>query len=69
MKNKEIRTLTPEKLREELAESRKTLFRLCLQRSAGQVEKPHRFAALRRNIARLRTIQNEMKTVGGNRGQ
>jgi ribosomal protein L29 len=61
MKSKEIRSLAPEKLREELEEKRKELFRLSLQRSVGQVEKSHRFADLRRSIARLCTIQNEMK--------
>lgn len=61
MKPLELRNLS----REELIEKEKGLYaelaKLNTQRYTGSVEKPHKFALVKRDIARIRTILNEKK--------
>lgn len=61
MKPLELRNLS----REELQEKEKGLYielaKLNTQRYTGSVEKPHKFALVKRDIARIRTILNEKK--------
>lgn len=49
----------------ELMEKEKTLYaelsKLNLQRYTGRVEKPHKFALIKKDIARIRTILNQKK--------
>jgi len=56
MKAKKLREKTREELEQLLDDSRQELFNLYSQLHIGQVEKPHRFSQLRRDIARLITI-------------
>ncbi|MDO8489018.1 MAG: 50S ribosomal protein L29 [Candidatus Omnitrophota bacterium] len=61
MKPQELRALTGT----ELLEKEKTLYvelsKLNLQRYTGRVEKPHKFALIKKDIARIRTILNQKK--------
>ncbi len=61
MKPLELRNLS----KDELLEKEKGLFtelaKLNTQRYTGRVEKPHKFALVKRDIARIRTILNEKK--------
>ena len=61
MKPLELRNLT----KDELLEKEKGLYvelaKLNTQRYTGNVEKPHKFALVKRDIARIRTILNEKK--------
>jgi large subunit ribosomal protein L29 len=61
MKPLELRNLS----KEELLEKEKGLYvdlaKLNAQRYTGSVEKPHKFALVKRDIARIRTILNEKK--------
>jgi len=61
MKAKELRNLSSE----ELLQKEKALFEelsgLNVQRYTGRVEKPHKFALIRKDIARIRTILNDKK--------
>lgn len=50
-----------------LEERKRELLRLHLRRSAGQVDKTHQFAALRRDIARLCTVRAERHCAEGSR--
>jgi large subunit ribosomal protein L29 len=61
MKITEMRELTPEELRHQDEETAKELFNLRVQKSTGQLEKPSRIRELRRERARLRTVQQERK--------
>lgn len=61
MKTKEIRDLTLEELRHQYEESAKELFNLRVQQATGQLEKPSRLRELRRDLARMLTVQNEQK--------
>ena len=61
MKNKEIRDLDDKQLGEKLGEFRKELFNLRFQHATAQLEKTHRLRELRKDIARILTVQNETK--------
>lgn len=59
MKAKEFRELSPEELRQKEAELKEDLFKLRLRAAVSQLENPMRLRELRRDIARLRTVQRE----------
>lgn len=61
MKSSEMRDLTPEELRHEYEETAKELFNLRVQQATGQLEKPSRLREVRRQVARMRTVENERK--------
>ena len=61
MTSKEIRDLSPGEINTKLREIREQLLQLKLRKQTGQVEKTHELRTLRKDIARLETIQNEKK--------
>lgn len=61
MTSKEIRDLAPAEITTKLRETREQLLQLRLRKHTGQVEKTHEIRTLRKDIARLETIQNEKK--------
>ncbi len=64
MKANELRSKSAEELQKELIENLKEQFGLRMQRAAGQLEKPSDMKRVRRNIARIKTLMAETKTVG-----
>ena len=66
MKVEEIRELSTDVLREREKELDDQLFRLRIQKSMGQLEAGHKMQALRRDLARVKTILRE-KSSEGNR--
>jgi large subunit ribosomal protein L29 len=67
MEAKELRTKSAEELSEELLKMRKEQFALRMQRATGQAPKPDQFQKVRKNIARLKTVQREaaLKAAAG----
>ena len=63
MTSKEIRDLSPGEITTKLSETREQLLELKLRKQTGQVEKTHELRTLRKDIARLETIQNEKKNA------
>jgi large subunit ribosomal protein L29 len=61
MTSKEIRELSPAEIATKLREIRDQLLQLKLRKQTGQVEKTHELRTLRKDIARLETIQNQKK--------
>jgi large subunit ribosomal protein L29 len=61
MTSKEIRDLSSAEISTKLREVRDQLLQLKLRKQTGQVEKTHELRTLRKDIARLATIQNEKK--------
>jgi large subunit ribosomal protein L29 len=55
----ELRGKSAEQLADELLKLRKEQFALRMQRATGQAVKPDQFGKVRRNIARLKTVQRE----------
>jgi large subunit ribosomal protein L29 len=60
----ELRKKSAEELQTELLNLRKEQFALRLQRVTGQAIKPDQFTKVRRAIARLKTVQRELKAAG-----
>lgn len=64
MKIKEIRQLSADDMVQKEKNLKKELFDLKYQRKMGQVEKPARFKAIKKEIARILTILNERENDG-----
>lgn len=56
MKANEMRDMTPDQLRDQLAKLKKEQFNLRFQGATGQLENTSRVKAVRRDIARIYTI-------------
>ena len=63
MKAKEVRDLTADEQAQKLAELEKELFNLRIQQTAGQLEIADRLRAVRRDIARIKTVMNQAKAA------
>jgi large subunit ribosomal protein L29 len=59
MRAKEIRDLTAEEMGQKERDLAEELFRLRLRKRTGQLDNPMRLRTLRRDLARLKTIQHE----------
>jgi len=64
MKASELRQKKIDELSNELLESLKEQFVLRMQRSAGQLNRPSEMKTVRRKIARIKTVINEMQSAG-----
>ena len=64
MKSAELRDLDVEALGKKLGETREELFKLRFQHATAQLEKTHRLREVRKDIARILTVQNEKKRQG-----
>jgi len=64
MDAKELRKKSAAELADELVKLRKEQFALRMQRATGQNPKPDQFGKVRRNIARLKTVQREQRAGG-----
>ena len=56
---KEVRALSVEKLAEKLQELKKDLFMLRMQHATNQLDNPLQIAAVKKDIARVKTIIRE----------
>ncbi|MBT9131688.1 50S ribosomal protein L29 [candidate division NPL-UPA2 bacterium Unc8] len=61
MKMKELRQLSLDELSEKEKELKKELFDLRFQRASGKLENSGRFGQVRKEIARVKTIEREKK--------
>lgn len=59
MKANELRAMSPEKLREELENSRLELMKLQAKKALGTAEKPTEVRNARKRVARILTVLNE----------
>jgi large subunit ribosomal protein L29 len=62
LKASELRDQTPDELRDKERELAEQLFALRLQKVTGQLEKPARVRQVRRELARVLTVQREKRT-------
>jgi large subunit ribosomal protein L29 len=63
MKATDIRALSADQITDELLKLKKEQFNLRFQDATGQLEKTARVRQVRRDIARIKTIQAEMKSA------
>ena len=61
MKAADVRAKSPDELKEELLKLRKESFNLRFQAVSGQLENTARVTDVRRDIARIKTILNEVE--------
>ena len=59
---KDIRALSVEKLEEKLQDLKKDLFMLRMQLATNQLDNPMQIAAVKKDIARIKTIIREKET-------
>ncbi len=59
MKIKEIREMSAEQLAAKLMELKKDLFNLRLQHATNQLENPGKIADVKKDIAKIKTVQRE----------
>ena len=59
MNAKELRSKSAAELNDELIKLRKEQFALHMQRATGQAIKPDQFGKVRKNVARLKTVQRQ----------
>ena len=59
---KDIRGLSVDKLNEKLQELKKDLFMLRMQHATNQLDNPMQIAAVKKDIARIKTIIREKET-------
>ncbi len=64
MKASELREKSVEELNSELVDSLREQFVFRMQRATGQLKRPSEMKKVRRQIARIKTVLNEMKTSG-----
>ncbi|MBW7057675.1 50S ribosomal protein L29 [Paracoccus bogoriensis] len=59
MDAKELSTKTPDQLKDQLIALKKEAFNLRFQQATGQLENTARMRAVRRDVARVKTILNQ----------
>ena len=59
---KNVREMSVEKLQEKLQELKKDLFMLRMQHATNQLENPMQIEAVKKDIARIKTIIREKET-------
>jgi large subunit ribosomal protein L29 len=56
MKAQELKTQTPDQLRDQLVALKKEAFNLRFQQATGQLENTARMRAVRKDVARIKTV-------------
>jgi large subunit ribosomal protein L29 len=65
MKAEEFRSLTSDQLDEQVSRLKKEQFNLRFQRATGQLENTSRVRIVRRDIARIKTVQAQRRSGAG----
>ncbi|MEI7600109.1 MAG: 50S ribosomal protein L29 [Aestuariivirga sp.] len=63
MKANDIRVMTKDQVQDEILKLKKEQFNLRFQRATGQVENTARIRQIRRDIARLKTVQSQQSAA------
>lgn len=64
MKASEIRKMSVEDINKKIAENKTELFELRMKQATGTLDKPHKINALRKDVARLKTVLTEKLNDG-----
>lgn len=67
MKGNEVRELTDQEIAERITQLQEERFRLRFRSATQQLENPILLRTIRRDIARLKTVQRERELNGGTR--
>ena len=66
MKASEIRKLSTKELDAKLLELKDELFKLRFQQAVNQLDNPMRISAVKKDIARIKTVQRDIELHGAN---
>lgn len=66
MKASEIRKLSAKELDAKLLELKDELFKLRFQQAVNQLDNPMRIRAVKKDIARIKTVQRDIELHGAN---
>jgi large subunit ribosomal protein L29 len=66
MKASEIRSLSAKELDEKLLALKDELFKLRFQQAINQLDNPMRISAVKKDIARIKTVQRESELTAAN---
>ena len=66
MQANEIRKMSLTEMEEKLAELKDELFKLRFQQAINQLENPMRIKAVKKDIARIKTVQRQLQLEGAN---
>ncbi|MBQ7860898.1 MAG: 50S ribosomal protein L29 [Clostridia bacterium] len=66
MKANEIRKLSAAEMDAKLAELKKELFNLRFQQAVNKLSNPMRISAVKKDIARIKTVQRDIELHGAN---
>ena len=66
MKASEIRKLSAKELDAKLLELKDELFKLRFQQAVNQLDNPMRISAVKKDIARIKTVQRDIEPHGAN---
>ena len=66
MKASEIRKLSAKELDDKLLELKDELFKLRFQQAVNQLDNPMRISAVKKDIARIKTVQRDIELHGAN---
>ena len=66
MKASEIRKLSAAEMDAKLVELKDELFKLRFQQAVNQLDNPMRISAVKKDIARIKTIQRDIELHGSN---
>lgn len=66
MKAAEIRALSAEQREAKLSELKEELFNLHFQQAINQLENPMRIKAVKKDIARIKTVEREIELADSN---
>ena len=66
MKASEIRKLSAKELDAKLLEVKDELFKLRFQQAVNQLDNPMRISAVKKDIARIKTVQRDIELHGAN---
>ena len=67
LKPDDLRAMTPDQLDDELIKLKKEQFNLRFQRASGQLENTSRVREVRRDIARIKTVQAQKRSGAANK--
>jgi large subunit ribosomal protein L29 len=67
MKAEEFRHMTVDQLEDQLGKLKKEQFNLRFQRASGQLENTSRVREVRRDIARIKTVQAQQRSATANK--
>ena len=65
MEASELRNKSVEELNEELLELRREQFNLRMQQATGELAQNHQHSRVRKDIARIKTVLNELQRAAG----